>query len=287
MELIHSADEMLWWSRAARTRGESVGFVPTMGFLHEGHLSLMRIAGERCERVVASIFVNPTQFGPGEDLDRYPRDEEGDLAKCRSVGVSAVFLPPVEEMYPPGAQTFVTVEQISRGLCGASRPVHFRGVATVVALLFNIVEPDVAVFGDKDFQQLRVIQQMVRDLRFPIEIVGGAIARESDGLALSSRNAYLTPDQRTQAPALDRALRWAAAQVAAGWTDTEGLRAAIRERIERQPLAEVDYVEVVDSVTVQPVVGDITSPARAAVAARFGATRLIDNIALIPRDAER
>ena len=287
MELIHDAAAMLQWSRAARARGDTVGFVPTMGFLHEGHLGLMRIAGERCDRVVASIFVNPTQFGPNEDLARYPRDEHGDLAKCREVGVSAVFLPPLEEMYPPGAQTFVTVEQVSRGLCGASRPVHFRGVATVVGLLFNIVEPDVAVFGDKDFQQLRVIQQMVRDLRFPIEIVGGPIARESDGLAMSSRNAYLSPEQRSQAPALNRTLRWAAAEVSAGWTDTERLRGAIRERIERQPLAEVGYVEVVDAATVEPIAGDIAGPARAAVAVRFGATRLIDNIALTPRGVER
>jgi len=257
-----------------------------MGYLHEGHLSLMRIAAQRCDSVVASIFVNPTQFGPDEDLDRYPRDEEGDLAKCRGVGVSAVFLPPVEEMYPPGAQTFVTVERVSRGLCGASRPIHFRGVATVVSLLFNIVEPDLAVFGDKDYQQLRVIQQMVSDLRFPIEIVGGPIARESDGLAMSSRNAYLTPDQRVQAPALNRALRWAAAEVAAGRADSDALRAGIRARIERQPLARVDYVEVVDAATVEPAEGRLEAPARAAVAVHFGATRLIDNVALVPPGAE-
>jgi len=286
MELIHGADAMLQWSRAARARGETVGFVPTMGFLHDGHLSLMRVAGERCDRVVASIFVNPTQFGPNEDLARYPRDEEGDLAKCRDVGVAAVFLPPVEEMYPPGAQTFVTVEQISRGLCGASRPIHFRGVATVVSLLFNIVEPDLAVFGEKDYQQLCVIRQMVRDLRFPIEVVGAPTGRESDGLAMSSRNAYLTPEQRAQAPALNRALRWAAAEVSAGRTGADALRAAIRARIERQPLARVDYIDVVDAVTVEPVAGAIQAPARAAVAVHFGATRLIDNIALVPPGTE-
>ena len=282
MQLIRTADEMRAWSRAARARGERVGFVPTMGFLHEGHLGLMRIAGERAEAVVASIFVNPTQFAPGEALDRYPRDEEGDLAGCREVGCHAVFLPSVEEMYPAGAQTFVTVEQLSGGLCGTSRPTHFRGVATVVSLLFNVVEPDVAVFGAKDFQQLRVIEQMVRDLRFPIEIVGGPIVREPDGLAMSSRNAYLQPDERAQAPVLREALLAAAARVAAEGGDAGAVRAAIRARIETQPLAAVDYIDVVDRETLEPLSGPVVREARAAVAVEFGATRLIDNIALLP-----
>lgn len=282
MQLIHTADAMRRWSRDQRAGGHTVGFVPTMGFLHEGHLSLMRIAGERTGRVVASIFVNPTQFAPGEDLDRYPRDEEGDLDKCRSVGVDAVFLPPVHEMYPPGAKTFVTVHDLSGGLCGVSRPIHFRGVATVVSILFNQVEPDVAVFGCKDFQQLRVIERMTADLGFPIEIVGGPIVREHDGLAMSSRNAYLTDDQRAQAPALRRALLWAVDAAGAGTMDAADLLRGIRDRIEEQPLAEIDYVALVDADDLQPLEGVVDHAARVAVAVRFGPTRLIDNAPLGP-----
>ena len=282
MQLIRDATSMRAWSRAARGRGETVGFVPTMGYLHEGHLSLVRIAAQRCERVVVSIFVNPTQFAPGEDLDRYPRDEAGDLARCRAEGVAAVFYPAVEEMYPPGAQTFVTVEQVSWGLCGGNRPVHFRGVATVVSLLFNVVEPDVAVFGEKDYQQLAVIRRMVRDLGFPIEIVGGPIIREPDGLAMSSRNAYLGDEERRQATAHSRALRWAARELADGTADSDLLRAGMRQRISEQPLADIDYVEIVDATTLDPIEDELTAPARAAVAVRFGKTRLIDNLALIP-----
>jgi len=282
MQLIRAAEDMRRGSRDQRAAGLTVGFVPTMGYLHEGHLSLMRIAGERADRVVASIFVNPTQFAPGEDLDVYPRDEEGDLARCSSVGVHAVFLPPVEQMYPPGSRTFVTVHDLGGGLCGVSRPTHFRGVATVVSILFNQVEPDVAVFGSKDFQQLRVIERMTADLGFPIEIVGGAIVREHDGLAMSSRNAYLTDEQRAQAPALRRALLWAVEAAAAGTMDAAALVQGVRDRIGEQSLAEIDYVELVDADDLQPFSGIVDRPARAAVAVRFGATRLIDNVPLGP-----
>lgn len=282
MQLIRTAEAMLRWSRDQRAAGHTVGFVPTMGFLHEGHLSLMRIAGDRADKVVASIFVNPTQFAPGEDLERYPRDEQGDLDKCGSAGVDAVFLPPEEQMYPPGARTFVTVHGLSGELCGVSRPTHFRGVATVVSILFNQVQPDVAVFGCKDFQQLRVIERMTADLGFPIEIVGGPIVREADGLAMSSRNAYLTAEQRAQAPALRRALLEAYEAAAAGEAMAEGLAAGIRRGIAEQPLAEIDYVEIVDAGDLQPCSGAVDRPARAAVAVRFGQTRLIDNLALGP-----
>jgi pantoate--beta-alanine ligase len=282
MQLIHTAWEMLRWSRDQRAAGHTVGFVPTMGFLHEGHLSLMRIAGTRADKVVASIFVNPTQFAPGEDLDRYPRDEEGDLDKCRSVGVDAVYLPPVREMYPPGARTFVTVHDLSGSLCGVSRPTHFRGVATVVSILFNQVQPDVAVFGQKDFQQLRVIERMTSDLGFPVQIVGGAIVREDDGLAMSSRNAYLTAEQRNQAPVLRRALLGAFEAATDGRATAEGLAVGIRRLIAEQPLAEIDYIEIVDADDLQPCDGTVDRPARAAVAVRFGQTRLIDNLALGP-----
>ncbi len=282
MQLIKTAWEMLRWSRDQRAAGHTVGFVPTMGFLHEGHLSLMRIAGKRTDKVVASIFVNPTQFAPSEDLDRYPRDEQGDLDKCRSVGVDAVFLPAVEEMYPPGAKTFVTVDELGGGLCGVSRPTHFRGVATVVSILFNQVQPDVAVFGCKDFQQLRVIEQMTADLGFPVQIVGGPIVREDDGLAMSSRNAYLTAEQRAQAPALRRALLGAAEAAARGEATAEELAEGIRRHIDEQPLAEIDYVEIVDADDLQPCTGTVDRPARVAVAVRFGQTRLIDNLALGP-----
>ncbi len=282
MQLIHGPDEQRAWSRAARARGERVGFVPTMGFLHEGHLSLIRLARERADRTVVSIFVNPTQFGPGEDLDRYPRDTEGDLARCREAGADAVYLPPGDAMYPPGSRTWVTVEGLTAGLCGRARPTHFRGVTTVVAILFHQVEPDLAVFGEKDYQQLQIIRQMTRDLHLPVEIVPGPIVREPDGMAMSSRNANLSPDERSQAVALNQALRWAAARVAEGARDVASLIAGVRGRIETQPLATVDYVEVVDASSLTPVDGTLDTPARMALAVRFPGARLIDNWPMEP-----
>ena len=282
MQLIHDPATMRAWSREQRVRGERVGFVPTMGFLHEGHLSLVRIARRHAKRSVVSIFVNPTQFGPGEDLDRYPRDEEGDLAGCRAEGVDVVYLPPAGSMYPPGAQTWVTVEGLTNGLCGRSRPTHFRGVTTVVTILLHQVEPDVAVFGEKDYQQLQSIRRVVRDLAMAVEIVPGPIVREPGGLAMSSRNAYLTDEQREQALELNRSLRWAADQVAGGRRGVAGLVSDMSGRIERQPLAEVDYVEVVDTDSLQPVEGSLDRPARMALAVRFGGCRLIDNWPMEP-----
>ncbi len=282
MQLIRDAAEMRRWTRRARAGGLRVGFVPTMGFLHEGHLSLMRLAGQRADRVVCSIFVNPTQFAPGEDLDRYPRDEEGDLRKCRETGVDAVFMPPAEQVYPPGSRTWVTVEGLTDHLCGRSRPTHFRGVATVVTILLHMVDPDVAVFGEKDYQQLRVIQRLVRDLALPVEIVGGPIVRESDGLAMSSRNAYLDERQRAQATVLVRSLRLAEDAVAAGERDAAALLEAVRASVGEASEAHLDYVEIVDEQTLQPIDGRLERPARLALAVRFGQTRLIDNGPLVP-----
>lgn len=286
MQLIDDPLAMRAWSRAARARGETVGFVPTMGFLHEGHLSLMRISRERADRTAVSIFVNPTQFGPNEDLDRYPRDTGGDLARCREVGVDAVYLPTMEAMYPPGSQTWVTVDGLSSGLCGRDRPTHFRGVTTVVSILFHQVEPDLAVFGEKDYQQLQLITRMTRDLFLPVEIVPGPIVREADGVAMSSRNANLGDDERSQAVALNLSLRWAAEQVARGQLDMDALTVTVGARIDQHSLAEVQYVEVVDAETLEPVSGRLERPARMAVAVRFPSARLIDNWPLSPPSPE-
>lgn len=256
-----------------------IGFVPTMGYLHEGHLSLVRAARQQNQHVVASIFVNPTQFGPGEDLERYPRDPERDLSLLRDEGVDAVFMPSVEEMYPAGHSTFVEVAGVTDVLEGAHRPGHFRGVATVVAMLFNIVEPRRAYFGRKDAQQLVVVRKMVRDLRMDIEVVPIPIVREPDGLAMSSRNAYLSPEERSAALVLSRALRLAEERFAAGERDAERLRAAMRELIAQQPLARVDYVSVADPETLREI-ERVQGPALASLAVRLGRTRLIDNTTL-------
>jgi pantoate--beta-alanine ligase len=268
---------------AWRAAGLRVGLVPTMGYLHEGHLSLVRLARARADRVVVSIFVNPTQFGPDEDLARYPRDEAGDLAKLGAEGVSLTFCPPAVEMYPPGAQTFVTVERLPQHLCGLSRPTHFRGVATVVTQLFAICLPHVAVFGEKDYQQLLVIRRMTADLHLPVEIVGGPVVREPDGLAMSSRNAYLSADERRRAPALNEALGWAAAQVRKETVAVGALQAELARRIGAAG-GEIDYVRIVDDATLEAVPPEATidRPVRAAVAVFFGRTRLIDNRRLAP-----
>ena len=261
-----------------------MGLVPTMGYLHEGHLSLVRIARARADRVVVSVFVNPTQFGPNEDLGRYPRDEDGDLTKLRAEGVALAYCPPAEAVYPPGFQTYVTVDRLPQHLCGLSRPVHFRGVATIVTKLFATCLPHVAVFGEKDFQQLLVIRRMTADLNLPVEIVGGPTVREPDGVALSSRNAYLTADERRRAGVLNETLGWAAAEVAAGARDAAALAAEMRRRVEAQG-GRVDYVSIVDEDTLDDVAaggGAIERPVRAAVAVFFGKTRLIDNRQLLP-----
>ena len=262
-----------------RAMAGDVGFVPTMGYLHEGHLALVRAAREQNRHVVVSIFVNPTQFGPDEDFERYPRDEERDLALLRDERVDAVFMPSVEEMYPPGASTFIDVEGVTEMLEGAHRPGHFRGVATVVAKLFNIVQPRRAYFGRKDAQQLVVVRKLIRDLHREIEIVAVPIVREPDGLAMSSRNAYLSPAEREAALVLSRALRRAEALFASGERDAERLRAAMRELIAQEPLAQVDYVSVADPDTLRDL-DRIERSALASLAVRIGKTRLIDNVTL-------
>jgi pantoate--beta-alanine ligase len=252
-----------------------VGFVPTMGALHEGHASLVRRAREECRAVVASIFVNPTQFGANEDLSRYPRDEAGDLALLESLGVDLAFLPGVEDVYPPGASMTVDVGRIGDVLEGAARPGHFRGVGTVVTILFNLVAPDRAFFGQKDGQQSIVVRRLVRDLGMPVEVVICPTVREPDGLAMSSRNRYLTADERAQAPILRRALQSAAGALAAGERSVDRLRALMAADLAAAPLGAVDYVSVADADTLQEL-EVVDRPALASLAVRFPSTRLID-----------
>jgi pantoate--beta-alanine ligase len=263
--------------RTARAAGKIIGLVPTMGALHEGHASLVRAARAATGFVVVTVFVNPTQFGPHEDLDRYPRTFDGDLEVCARAGADLVFHPDAAEMYPADMRTFVEVEQLPDGLCGASRPGHFRGVCTVVAKLFNLVQPDVAFFGQKDAQQARIIRQMARDLDFPVEVRVCPTVREVDGLALSSRNRLLAPAHRAQAPVLYRALRKAEQLVAGGERDAATVEQAIRGHLATAPDGVVDYVALVDADTLRPVVR-IAGPLLIALAVKFGNTRLIDNV---------
>ena len=263
-----------------RRDGRRIAVVPTMGALHEGHLALVRHARARADVVILTIFVNPTQFGPNEDLSRYPRDEAGDLAKARPAGIDLAFCPPAAAMYAPGAQSFVEVRELQRPMCGASRPGHFAGVATVVTKLFHLTKPHVAVFGEKDYQQLAIIRRMVRDLDFDIEISSVPIIREADGLALSSRNAYLSADQRRAALSLSRGLAAAEAAYRAGERSTTALLAAARAPIEAEPLARIDYAELRDADELTAL-DQVPSPkagrAVLALAVFVGTTRLIDN----------
>jgi len=279
MQIIRSTTEMQDASAQLRRDGKRIGFVPTMGCLHEGHLSLVRIAREQSDLVVVSIFVNPTQFGPNEDLEAYPRDFGRDEELCRDEGVDIIFYPSADEMYSRDASVVVGEDKLSLGLCGAARPGHFQGVLTVVAKLFNIVLPDVAVFGQKDAQQLRVIQQMTRDLNFPVEIVPGPIVREPDGLAMSSRNSYLLPEERDDALCLRRALDLAEKTYADGERDASALKQAMLDLLSGVQRAEVDYVEIVDWDTLQPV-EQLEGPALVALAVKVGKPRLIDNTIL-------
>jgi pantoate--beta-alanine ligase len=279
IRVLTAPDEMRAQSRAWRAAGQTVGFVPTMGYLHQGHLSLVSLAAQRCDHTVVSIFVNPAQFGPGEDLDAYPRDTGGDLAKSAAAGAELAWVPPTETMYPPGYQTRVEVTELSRPLCGASRPVHFGGVATVVTKLFNVVEPDLAVFGEKDYQQLQVIRRLVRDLDFPIEILAGPTVREPDGLAMSSRNAYLTAAERSQATCLVRGLREAWRRFDEGERAAAPLLAAVRDAVTSAPLGREDYIELRDAETLEPV-ERVGARAVLALAVFFGKARLIDNTVL-------
>jgi pantoate--beta-alanine ligase len=274
---VSSSADLRTATAAARARGQSIGLVLTMGALHEGHASLIRRARTRCQFVVVTIFVNPTQFGPKEDFGRYPRTLEQDLDLCRREGVDLVFVPEQAAVYPPGFQTSVRVQEIEQGMEGKSRPGHFQGVATVVLKLFNMAQADVSFFGQKDAQQVRVLQQMVGDLNVPIEIEVVPTAREPDGLALSSRNRYLTPEQRKHAVVLFQALEQAHMDILAGETNPETLEREIATRIQKTPGAELDYVAIVDWKDLRPV-QTLRGRLLLALAVRFGSTRLIDNV---------
>jgi pantoate--beta-alanine ligase len=282
VEIIGTPAEMQRWSEGMRQRGETIAFVPTMGFLHEGHLTLMREGRKRASVLASSLFVNPTQFGPNEDFSRYPRNFERDCELMRTVPVDALFAPAPDAMYPAGSQTWVEATEVTKGLCGDHRPGHFRGVTTVCAKLFNIVKPHVALFGEKDFQQLRAIQRMVRDLNFDLEVVPVATVREKDGLAMSSRNAYLTAELREQALALSRALKAAGACLRAGARQPADLARAAREVLESTAGVRIEYVEAVDAETLAPIT-TIDRPVVVAIAAQVGVTRLIDNMVFAPR----
>ena len=279
MKVLSTIAETRAAARALKASGKKLGLVPTMGALHEGHLSLVRLAKQQCDAVAVSIFVNPKQFGPNEDFAKYPRAFERDQRMLEAGGVDLLFAPPVEEMYPLGSTTFVNVEGLSERLDGVSRPGHFRGVTTVVSKLFHIVEPNKAFFGQKDAAQVAIVKRMVRDLDLPLEIVVAPIVREPDGLAMSSRNAYLTPSERKQALVLSRALRAVEAQVDKRETNTNRLVNVAKQTFAEEPGARVDYIAVVDPDTLSPV-DDVSNGALIAVAAYVGRTRLIDNVVI-------
>ena len=282
MITLSTVAELRAWCDGARARGEQVGFVPTMGAFHEGHRSLMRAARAHDDVVVVSLFVNPTQFAADEDLSRYPRDPNGDAEVAASEGVDVLFTPGVADVYPDGARTTVHVDGLTEGLCGRSRPGHFDGVTTVVTKLFSMVGPCRAYFGRKDAQQLAVIRRMTADLNLPVDVVGCPLVRESDGLAMSSRNAYLSADERARATVLSRALQAAGDAAVEGARDAERLRAELREVLTNTPGVRVDYAEIVDAATLEPLV-TIDRDALVAVATFVGSTRLIDNVVLSVR----
>lgn len=273
MKVISSIEEI----KKIKRDNISIGFVPTMGYLHEGHISLIKKAKEENDIVITSIFVNPTQFGPNEDFEKYPRDESRDLQKCEENGCDIVFLPQVDEMYPDSFLTFVQVEELGKGLCGKSRPTHFRGVTTVLTKLFNIVKPDRAYFGQKDAQQLVIVKKMVEDLNMDVEIIGCPIVREADGLAISSRNTYLSPEERNDALFLNKSLKLAKNIIENG----EKNICTIKDKIEQTILSgnnnTIDYIEFVDTKTLNPV-SEIKDNVLIAIAVKVGKTRLIDNI---------
>ena len=276
MEIIRDPNLLQQKMLALRQTGKQIGLVPTMGFLHEGHLSLIRAARSQCDVLVVSIFVNPTQFGPNEDLNAYPRDFESDEQRCKEEGTDIVFYPSAQSMYSEKSSVWVNETILSHGLCGASRSGHFRGVCTVVAKLFNLVQPSIAVFGEKDAQQLRIIEQMVRDLFFPIKIIRAPLVREPDGLAMSSRNKYLSKEERNAALCLQSALHLATNLFENGERSTAVLREAITLEIKKTALAKIDYIEIVDDQKLTSV-EEIKSPVLIALAVKFGKTRLIDN----------
>jgi pantoate--beta-alanine ligase len=283
MKLIRDMKEMQKLAQSTHRQGRRIGFVPTMGALHQGHLSLMEHLQNKCDLLVVSVYVNPTQFAPGEDLEKYPRNLQEDLAKCKDVGVDVVFAPADQQMYPPGFSTYVNVEKLTGVLCGASRPLHFRGVTTVVAKLFNIVKPDVTVFGQKDYQQAIVIKRMVADLNWETEILVAPIVRETDGLAMSSRNRHLSSEERDSALMLFQALTGAYQMIRDGERSAEKLKQAMRQIITSGHQNRIDYISVVDSETLQEV-KNIKGDALLAVAVYAGQTRLIDNLLITNHD---
>jgi pantoate--beta-alanine ligase len=278
MKIISHPDEIQSWTMQQRCAGQRLALVPTMGFFHEGHLALMRWARERADTLLVSLFVNPTQFGPREDLKRYPRDPERDARLAEKVGVDALFTPEAKAMFPDGHATWVEAPSLCRGLCAVERPTHFRGVATVVAKLFVLTNPTLAVFGEKDWQQLAVIRRITRDLNLPVEIHGRPTVREADGLALSSRNVNLSAEERAQAPAIHRGLLHVEGLVGRGETDASLLLAALGETYAREiALGHVEYLAAVDPDQLYPV-EEVSGPVLIAVAVRFANARLIDNI---------
>ncbi|MCF8127805.1 MAG: pantoate--beta-alanine ligase [Deltaproteobacteria bacterium] len=276
MEIVKTVTHMQQTSDAIRMEGESLALVPTMGFLHEGHLTLMRAGKEHCDRLVVSLFVNPTQFGPNEDFEAYPRDTEGDLKKAENAGADLVFMPSAGEMYPRGAQTSIVVKELPQHLCGLSRPGHFDGVTTVVAKLFHIVKPHVAVFGQKDYQQLVVISRMVMDLNMDIQIMGVPTVREKDGLAMSSRNSYLTSEERASALSLKKSLDLSARLFKEGERNAQVIKDFVKSYILEHPYTKIDYIALCDPVTLEDV-SILSEGTLMALAVRVGKTRLIDN----------
>ena len=276
---------MMAWSQAERQQGQRIALVPTMGALHEGHLSLVREAKNRGNRVVVSIFVNPTQFAPGEDFAAYPRNLDRDRSLLEAEGIDVVFHPAAEDIYPPGDQTQVEVKELSRFLCGGQRPGHFRGVATVVTKLFNVVRPHVAIFGEKDYQQLQIIRRLVRDLLLAIEIVGHPIVRESDGVAMSSRNTYLDVKERKAARCLSRSLRKAECLLRHGEVSAKTIVEAVTAELQGEPLALVEYVAICDVETLEPL-EEVRGSALLALSVTIGKARLIDNRVLFRSPGE-
>ena len=279
MEIIESCEIMQKTSEGFRRSGKTIGLVPTMGFFHDGHLELMKTGKKLSDQLVVSIFVNPTQFGPSEDYESYPRDVEGDLAKARETGVDIAFCPSNEEMYPNGFQTSIVVREVTKHLCGLSRPSHFEGVTTVVAKLFNITMPHLAVFGQKDYQQLTVISRMVKDLNMPVKIVGAPIVRESDGLAMSSRNTYLSPEERESALCLKKSLDLADSLFNRGERDPDRIIGDVKQLIEDHPFTEIDYIKICHPASLEDV-ETVKERDLLALAVKVGKTRLIDNCLL-------
>jgi pantoate--beta-alanine ligase len=281
MDVLKTKSEMHEWSKTQKKESKTICFVPTMGYLHQGHVSLLEKGRPLCDTLVLSIFVNPTQFGPNEDLDSYPSNIKNDLALARKAGVTAVFLPGKDDIYPENFQTEIKLQYLPDHLCGKSRPIHFDGVATVVTKLFNIVLPDIAVFGQKDYQQLQIIRQLMLDLDFDIKIVAGDIIREKDGLAMSSRNAYLSDSQRVSALSLFKSLNLARELIAKGETRPEALRRQMEALIKRFPETALDYISFCDPQTLEDV-DSIKHQVLVAIAVKIGKTRLIDNALIDP-----